>query len=994
MNLVKVEKIILSLITSLMVLFISTSYAFMGFDMPLDAATNYSLYSQCIYGWNLDSKRTPNILTVRTMGDKCYNTCQSSCAATFGITRPPDGAQENTDPTKTAESVSSSQISKNNSDNQANASVNRDLIEQCLWLCQQGGVYTGLVRQYNVSDKNSLKPYKDSESKLADPSLWKGSCSQYYGDPNSADYAFYSNNTIVKQGEKYRITLVSNPSDNIIGDQESNAVYMCGYKTVYIYPDIYTTDRLSRLWGSPTKDRNYTNMGSNIWRAKNASWYDTGIDAKDGDYLEIMYGGRYHYACFDNKANCTADDLDYDLLIKGKTKNGNNSWRAGDINSDDAVLAGHQMKSSVLYKLTKNSSEAQQQAATAADQAGSSTPITLGLKGSMILDNRIQAYLPDLQFIDPNTGAANYNDSQYRVNTFSGYLQGFSSTAFRRVGIRHYDWPGANDTSIWFDNVGGYFVNVIWKGCRYDNGQRLQYTIIPVDLIDKNRSSNYSSTVLTKLATDSSWIDIALSSNQGQNGSAPSNLLEFNSEGYVFFRIKPLDNSDYTTFIPGCYSNDAICASTANQFSDKNTYRRYNTLGQYSIRIDSITTDENWLVKIIKQIRTVLFGADMANGMGNAISINNASASGTSAGQYGIIQQIFVKTVQDSRIVTSIRALLVLYVAYTGLMFIMGMAQINQKEAVSRILRISIVVTLIGPTSWDFFYNNFFAGFIGGMNWLIDNITYLDPSFFKTNTANNFSPIIIAHFNDFLSYVTDNDVLWAKVFALTFSSLTGFILGVAMIVAVVSFVIAVVRATLVYIFSLLVISILIILSPLFISFILFNYTRQLFDAWVKQLAASVFQPALLFGVISLFNQIIIVMLFTATSFTICKTCWFGFYFFGVIDICFIGKYRPLISSHNPDPFSGPLSQFTVVVALMVIIHAMQVFCKLAPMLATRLINWMSVTGSASIKSISSPIVDGLTFFPRQAAWLAGLDSKSVAMREKMRKKGEKDIVRR
>ena len=532
-------------------------------------------------------------------------------------------------------------------------------------------------------------------------------------------------------------------------------------------------------------------------------------------------------------------------------------------------------------------------------------------------------------------------------------------------------------------------MNIMWKGCKYENGKRLQYMIMPTNLIDKNASSSYSINAINMLNMEQVWTDVAWSESQSI-GKARSATIEFNSEGYVFFRIKPIDATEYASFVTGCSTTDGICNGTASSFGNSNTYRRHNTLGQYSISIDSITTDENWLVQIIKQIRTILFGPAMADGTGNATSIGQ----GGDSRNYGIVQQMFIRTVQDSRAIGAIRALLVLYVAYTGLMFIMGMAQINQKEAISRILRISIVVTLIGPTSWDFFYNNFFAGFIGGMNWLIDSITYLDPEFFKTNTGDNFSPHIIAHFNDFLSYVTDNDVLWAKVFALTFSSLTGFVLGIVMIAAVVSFVIAVVRATLVYIFSLLIISILIILSPLFISFILFNYTKQLFDAWLKQIVSSVLQPALLFGVISLFNQIIIVMLFTATSFTICKTCWFGFYFLGIIDICFIGKYRPLISSHNPDPFSGPLSQFTVVIALLLIIHAMQIFCKTAPAMAGRLINWMSVTGSGSIREITGPITDGLTFFPRQIGWLAGLDSESTKVRDSMRKKGEKTVVRR
>ncbi len=994
-NLIKINLLLLRAVLFIIIaLSISISHAsFMGLDTPLDKMTNYSLYNQCIYGWNLDVKRTPNILTVRTIGNSCYNTCQKSCAATFGITQAPDNTQNQVnDPAALPPPLTNEQLSKNSGDNQQNLSVNRDLIENCLRLCQQGQKYSGPVRTYDVSDNNSLKPYKDDNAKTADEKLWVGSCSTSAYDSNSADYAFYTNNSLIKAGDKYRITIVSKQNNNLIGDGETNTLYMCGYKTIYIYPDVYSTKQSDSVWGSVSKSTSYTNKGPSVWNAKNSSWYNTTIDAKDDDYLEIIYGGRFHHACNDStndSALCQKSDYDYNLQIKGTSpKNDTNgaSWKSGFNSNDDVILPSDKIKSTIL-DIPNDASETAQKNAIVKDNALSVIPKMIGLKGSIILDNRLQKYLYDRQFVNL-MGPPTYNSSLYRVNIFSGYLQGFSSK-FRRLGIRHYDAAQGQNTSNWFDNVGGYFVNVIWKGCKYQDGERLQYAVIPSNLIDKNQSSSYSVEALNMLYNDKSWQDLVWSKNQG-NGESKSLVLDFQSDGYVFFRIKPLHSSEYANFVSGCSVTDPLCNETFGKFNDKSTYDRFNTIGSYDIRVDAITTDENWLVKIIKQIRTVLFGPSMASGKGNAMQVGD----GGQARDYGIVQQIFIHTVQDSRAIDAIRALLILYVAYTGLMFIMGMAKINQKEGISRILRISIVVTLIGPTSWNFFYNNFFAAFIGGMNWLIDSMSYMDDRFFKTQTANDFSPIIIAHFNDFLSYVTDNDVLWAKVFALMFSSLTGFMLGIVILMAVISFMIAIVRATLIYIFSLLIISILIILSPLFISFLLFNYTKQLFDAWLKQMVSSVFQPVLLFSVISLFNQIIIVMIYTATSFTICKTCWFGFYFFGIIDVCFIGKYRPLISSHNPDPFSGPLTQFTMIISLLIIVLATQTFCKAAPAMAGRLINWMSVTGSGSIRSISDPIVSGLTFFPRQALWLAGLDKESMGKREKMRKDGDKPIVRR
>ncbi len=80
----------------------------------------------------------------------------------------------------------------------------------------------------------------------------------------------------------------------------------------------------------------------------------------------------------------------------------------------------------------------------------------------------------------------------------------------------------------------------------------------------------------------------------------------------------------------------------------------------------------------------------------------------------GKVQYIFNKLIADPEIINAIRALLVLYIAYTGISYMVGFAKITQKEAMTRILKIALIVILISPNSWTFFNTYLFGLLLNG----------------------------------------------------------------------------------------------------------------------------------------------------------------------------------------------------------------------------------------------------------------------------------------
>ncbi|WP_196295989.1 type IV secretion system protein [Anaplasma phagocytophilum] len=65
------------------------------------------------------------------------------------------------------------------------------------------------------------------------------------------------------------------------------------------------------------------------------------------------------------------------------------------------------------------------------------------------------------------------------------------------------------------------------------------------------------------------------------------------------------------------------------------------------------------------------------------------------------------------------------------------------------------------------------------------------------------------------------------------------------------------------------------LAPIFITFLLFQVTKGLFDGWLKMLVNFMLQPVILFAALAFLNQVIITSLHAVTDFAACESCAVG-----------------------------------------------------------------------------------------------------------------------
>jgi hypothetical protein len=626
-------------------------------------------YQACHMPWDFGDV-DKNSLMIRPLGNKCYTICQNQCkefsqASQLGLT---------------------------------GIELNQDIIDECLFECQKGNGYSSSYRIEDNSPSN-ISGWKWAPTKIT----INAHCSTGSSDVESADFAYYPTDFSVNTGDIVNISLGS--SDSGYG----NTVFLCGFQTKRITPQTFEP--------SPSFNNQQAGSDSN-WDARKNSWYDTGVPIKSGDYVRIAYGGKFLGVFKNGQYHPTKNDLD--VSFNGSCKDG--SYFPGE-NFPTCFIEGSGKDMQSFCTDGNNntfncqnggcsniSQNAGQQNTNFCSLMASRTSI---VRSDLMVNENAQSYYPLDKFafegyIDGFTSNSEnlqikYKDDYvYNVNCQNEqYVTGRVCTA-RKTGLDAFGcaleslvgisdeccatWEntygtrkvckdsnnnivqapsdGSMSGSVTLDNdysnnFGGYEVEVSKKGCPHRNGDGLQYAIVP-----PKKDELSGQTLYRPWDSDVSWSDAG-----GYFLSGNSNTIPVNTAGKLYFRIDPSKITGGSAATLGSYG--VIVSKTIPQAA--------NTA------VSGVISD------VVNNVTQFFIGDD-----------GNDAKSGR-------VQYIFNQLIQDPNIINSIRALLMLYVAYTGLSYMVGFAKTTQKEAVTRVLKIALVVTLISPGSWAFFNTFLFS---------------------------------------------------------------------------------------------------------------------------------------------------------------------------------------------------------------------------------------------------------------------------------------------
>ncbi|KIE06095.1 hypothetical protein NF27_BK00160 [Candidatus Jidaibacter acanthamoeba] len=676
------------------------------------------------------------------------------------------------------------------------------------------------------------------------------------------------------------------------------------------------------IWDWNTGKWSGRNTSPSTWNARNPHWTDTGIDVKNGDYLSITMGWGFASLCSDG---CEGVPIQYSLGVRAPYYD---DWDGGQL----LYLAGSELQipgSNAKGSYTISPAQANKNNAKYPFY-GLENRILENIRTNVIIDNQKQ------------------DNYLYKMIFYSGYLSGFSKY-WSRLGLKHYD---GGDADNWDDNLGGQYVEISWKGCPYYNGDRLQYAIVPLDTKDDiNTYKPWDPSV--------EWHDVPKDAIMSRGEV----VLQGKNRGGVFLRIKPLEFEKDKA--PQCPNDESHCKSSNE--SAKNNYAPSKTSGGYFVEVEiegdppSIT---GFISDLISTVKGYLFG-----------DINTP----------GKVQKIFNRMVLDTQLVNAIRALLILYIAYTGLSFIAGFAEITQKEAIIRFIKIGVVITLISPNSWKFFNIYLFNIFTdGGLEIIARIVVETGASAEQIARIQQDPALAFSVFDKPFTQLFSREV-WIKVCAVLMSSVLGFVIAILIVIAAITYIFCIGKAIIIYLMSMIGIALLLLIAPLFISFILFEYTRQFFDAWLKQLLSFALQPIFVFAMITMINNLLMIGLYTSLAITACKICLLGFQLdAGVIniDLCLIPGWTTMMSMHYPaDDFLGlPLTQIAAILFLFLMSQSTYALIGHCSSMAMQLVSGGFIGSSLSnMADNNDPLAKGLEGFGA----VTGTDKESVQARDNL-----------
>jgi hypothetical protein len=232
----------------------------------------------------------------------------------------------------------------------------------------------------------------------------------------------------------------------------------------------------------------------------------------------------------------------------------------------------------------------------------------------------------------------------------------------------------------------------------------------------------------------------------------------------------------------------------------------------------------------------------------------------------------------------------------TGLYYLAGLLQVTTKEMIVRIVKITIVATLLDPNlGWSFFHDYLFVFFIEGVQQMINII--------QTAAATGPGPTSI------ISLMLAPQTL-TKLIALLFTSGMG-IVYIIIYFLIFLFIVAITfRAAVLYLNCLIMIGMIIIMGPIFLCFMLFGWTKSLFENWLKQLISYALQPILLITALAFVSILVRHEIYATLGFPVCRE-YFLPSVFDTIDPS--GTRSSIFSWWFPVPMDGKFSSDLVTI---------------------------------------------------------------------------------
>ncbi len=218
-----------------------------------------------------------------------------------------------------------------------------------------------------------------------------------------------------------------------------------------------------------------------------------------------------------------------------------------------------------------------------------------------------------------------------------------------------------------------------------------------------------------------------------------------------------------------------------------------------------------------------------------------------------LTESIYSTVAGDSGFRQMAGAAVTLYIAIYGTLFMFAMVQVTLFDFAVRMIKVGIIVALVSPSSWGFFNDNVVHFFNDGTDSLISELSQIAVAGISEPVNPGDPPFVVL---DEAIAKAMSAKMAVTLLATFFTGPYGLLFGLLLLMAVGSFMRALLTAAWVYLMSLVVKTLLFGIAPIFILCLLFNRTRHLFQGWLNQVINASLQPVLLFAFFAFFCRLI------------------------------------------------------------------------------------------------------------------------------------------
>lgn len=206
--------------------------------------------------------------------------------------------------------------------------------------------------------------------------------------------------------------------------------------------------------------------------------------------------------------------------------------------------------------------------------------------------------------------------------------------------------------------------------------------------------------------------------------------------------------------------------------------------------------------------------------------------------------------------------LAILYITLYGIYFLLGVVKVTAYDLLVRCSKIIVIAALFNENSQYIFYDTLFPMFDGGINSLISYAVKTTAS--DVDNPFKFFDLVVSRYID---------VNFLKIILIEIVNIHNglTILGILTLWSIMRFIIIMVKVCMELLMSMIAIAILVGLAPMFIVFILFDRTAEIFKRWLSALLLNTLMPVIMIIFILIINELMLVAV--EAAFPEIRICW-------------------------------------------------------------------------------------------------------------------------